>query len=127
MAIGEIAVKQGGTIISVNECSDGIGMGHDEFKQLLFSRMSPKEIYEKILNKEILIPDQWEIQILTRVMNKAEIYLISKLNKNELGNIGLLYAFSVEEAIQESLRKHGKNARILFLPNGPQILPYLKN
>jgi nickel-dependent lactate racemase len=125
MAIGEMVVKQGGTIISVNECSDGIGIGHDEFKNLLFSGMNPKEIYDKILKNEIIIPDQWEIQILTRVMSRAEIYLISKLNKNELGNIGLKYAKNVENAISEALRTHGDDSSILFLPNGPQVLPKL--
>ncbi len=47
MAIGEMAVKKNGTIISVNECAEGIGGGQDEFKELLFSDMSPEEIYKK--------------------------------------------------------------------------------
>jgi len=126
MAIGEMVVKERGTIISVNECSDGIGEGQDEFRKLLFSDMKPEDIYHKILNKEIVVPDQWEIQILARILMKAEIYVVSKLNENELGNIGLKYAKKVEEAIQLSLKKHGKNSNILILPNGPQILPLLK-
>ena len=126
MAIGEIAVKDGGTIISVNECKNGIGKGHQKFKQLLFSGMTPKIIYNKILNKEIVLPDQWEIQILTRVMMKAEIYLVSKLKEEDLGNIGLKYAKDVETAINLALKKHGKDARILVLPNGPQKIPRIK-
>jgi len=126
MAIGEMGVKEGGTIISVNECADGIGIGQDKFKEMLFSGMQPKEIYEKILKKEILVPDQWEIQVLTRVMMKAEVYVVSKLKKNEIGNIGLKYAEIVEEAINKSLKKHGSNAKILILPHGPQVLPLLK-
>ncbi|MFW9951940.1 MAG: nickel-dependent lactate racemase [Candidatus Thorarchaeota archaeon] len=125
MAIGELAVRHGGTIISVNECSDGIGIGQEDFKQLLFSAMSPKEIYHKVLNKEILLPDQWEIQVLTRIMQKADIYVISKLKEQELGNIGLKYAHSVEDAINQALNLHGYNASVLFLPNGPQVLPKL--
>jgi nickel-dependent lactate racemase len=126
MAIGEMAVKEGGTIISVNECSDGIGEGQDEFRELLFSNMNPADIYNKILKKEILVPDQWEIQILARILMKAEIYVVSKLNENELGNIGLKYAKNVEEAIHFSLKTHGNDSNILILPNGPQILPLLK-
>ncbi|MFW9947609.1 MAG: nickel-dependent lactate racemase [Candidatus Odinarchaeota archaeon] len=126
MGVGELAVKEGGTIISVNECIDGIGVGHDEFKEILFSKIKPEEIYRKALSKEITMIDIWEIQILTRIMMKAEIYVISTINRNELGNIGLKYAESVEEAIRVSLEKHGPNARILVLPNGPQIIPILK-
>lgn len=127
MAIGEMAVKEGGTIISVNECSDGVGIGQEKFKELIFSGMNPKEIYDKILNKEIIVPDQWEIQILARALMKAEIYVISKLKEKEIGNIGLKYSKSVEEAIKLGLEKHGRDAKILILPNGPQLLPLLKN
>ncbi|MFX1417669.1 MAG: nickel-dependent lactate racemase [Promethearchaeota archaeon] len=126
MAIGEMAVKDGGTIVAVNECAEGIGVGQDNFKELLFSGMTPKEIHKKILNKEIIVPDQWEIQILARILMKAEIFIISELNKNEIGNIGLKYAKNVEEAIRICLKKYGQEASILILPNGPQLLPLCK-
>lgn len=125
MAIGEMAVKKNGTIISVNECADGIGGGQDEFKELLFSDIPPEEIYKKVLNKEIVVPDQWEIQVLTRIMMMADIYIVSKMKEDEIGNIGLKHAKTVEEAIKKSLNKHGSKAKILILPNGPQILPIL--
>ena len=124
MALGELAVKKDGTIISVNECIDGIGA--EKFKELLFSGKSPKEIYRLILNGEILVPDQWEIQILTRILMKAEIFIVSRLKKHEIGNIGLQYAMTIEDAINLAIDKHGSNTKILILPNGPQILPILK-
>jgi len=123
MAIGEIAVKKGGTIIAVNECADGIGIDQDKFKELLFSGMTPQDLYKKILRKEIIVSDQWEIQILARILMKAEIVVISELDENEIGNIGLKYAETVEDAIMGCLKKYGSNASILVLPNGPQILP----
>jgi nickel-dependent lactate racemase len=123
MAIGEMVVKKGGTIISVNELSDGIGQ--ESFKDLIFSGESPENLHRKIVNKEIETPDQWEIQILARILKKADIYVISSLKKKDLGNIGLKYAESVEGAIRKAQKKHGINARILILPHGPQILPRL--
>ncbi len=125
MAIGEMAVKQGGTIISVNECREGVGEGQDKFKELIFSDMSPEEIYNKILNREIVVPDQWQIQVLTRILMKSEVYLVSKMKEEEIGNIGLKHAENIKFAIEESLKKHGKDGRILLLPNGPLILPFL--
>ncbi|MBY9015020.1 MAG: nickel-dependent lactate racemase [Candidatus Lokiarchaeota archaeon] len=125
MAIGEMGVKRGGTIISVNECSEGVGLGQDKFKELIFSDKDPEEIYHKILKKEIVVPDQWEIQVLTRILMKSEIYLVSSMKEKEIGNIGLKYADTVENAIKNSLIKHGSNANILILPNGPQILPLM--
>ncbi|GAG47737.1 unnamed protein product, partial [marine sediment metagenome] len=57
---------------------------------------------------------------------KAEILVVSRLKEHEIGNIGLKYAKTVEDAINLSIDKHGSNAKILILPNGPQILPFLK-
>ena len=125
MAIGEMGVKRGGTIISVNECREGVGVGQDKFKELIFSEMNPEEIYNKILNKEIVGHDQWQIQVLTRILLKSEIYVVSLMKEEGLGNIGLKYADTVENAIKQSLIKHGNDANILILPNGPQILPFI--
>jgi nickel-dependent lactate racemase len=125
MAIGEMGVKRGGTIISVNECSEGVGVGQDMFNEFIFSGKNPEEIYNKILKKEIVVPDQWQIQVLTRILMKSEIYVISSMKEEEIGNIGLKYADTVEIAIKNSLIKHGKKANILILPNGPQILPLI--
>ena len=127
MAIGELAVKKGGTIISVNECIEGIGIAQNEFKELLFSGMTPHKIYKKILNKKIIVPDQWEIQILARILSQSEIFIVSELKENEIGNIGLKYAATVEEAIESSLKKLKNNPKMLILPNGPQILPIFNN
>ena len=125
MAIGEMGVKQGGTIISVNECREGVGVGQDKFKELIFSGKPPEEIYNKILYKEIIVPDQWEIQVLTRVLMKAEIFLVSNMQEKEIGNIGLKYADTVENAVDQALVTHGRDAKILILPNGPQVLPFI--
>jgi len=125
MAIGEMGVKRGGTIISVNECREGVGIGQDKFKELIFSGKRPEEIYNKIIKKEIVVPDQWQIQVLTRILMKSEIYLVSSMKEKNIGNIGLKYADTVENAIKQSLIKHGNDANILVLPNGPQILPFI--
>ncbi|MFW9820636.1 MAG: nickel-dependent lactate racemase [Candidatus Thorarchaeota archaeon] len=126
MAIGEMAVKNGGTVIAVNECIEGIGVGQEKFKDLIFSAMKPSEIYQKILNKEIVVADQWEIQILARILIKADIFIISALNSDHIGNIGLKYAKTVEEAVESCLKKYGTKSSILILPNGPLVLPFLK-
>jgi len=125
IAIGEMGVKRGGTIISVNECREGVGVGQDKFKELIFSGKNPKIIYDKILMKEIVVPDQWQIQVLTRILMKSEVYIVSNMKEEEIGNIGLKHANTVENAINKSLIKHGIDANILILPNGPQILPFI--
>jgi len=56
---------------------------------------------------------------------KSKVYLVSNMKEEEIGNIGLKYADTVEDAIKISLIKRGRDAKILILPNGPQILPLI--
>ncbi|TFH30939.1 MAG: nickel-dependent lactate racemase [Promethearchaeota archaeon] len=126
MAIGELGVKPWGTIIAINECQDSVGQ-HPEFENLLNSGLTPSQITHDILSGDIDMPDQWEIQVLTRVLKFAEILVISSMPKEKLGNIGLKFMESFEAAMQYCVQKHGQNLSMLILPEGPQYLPLSKS
>ena len=121
MAIGEMAVKKGGTIISVNECRDGIGL--PSFEKQINIELAPDEIHKSILEGNLNATDQWQTQILTRILSKADIYVISSIEPEKLGNIGLKYSPNIEDAISQCIEKYGPKMRILILPDGPKILP----
>lgn len=124
MAIGELAVKPGGTIISINECRQGIG--HADFERIITSYTNPQEVVDKILSGEIEGQDQWEVQVLARVLSTAEVLLISSLNQKDVGNLGITSIDSFESALQYCINKHGSALSILVLPDGPQYLPKLE-
>jgi len=124
MAIGELAAKQGGYIIAINECKDGIGQ--DEFKKLINSGKTPEQLYNGALDGSIKVPDIWEIQILARILMKHKVFVISSMEQKDLGNIGLLYVENVETAINEIISEINKpldQIKVLVLPKGPVILP----
>jgi nickel-dependent lactate racemase len=124
MVIGEIAVKQNGTIIAINECSNGIG--GEGFEKLIKSGKKPPEIYAGAMNGLYNEPGIWEIQILSRILMYCDVYVISSLPKSDLGNIGLKYSETVEKALDEiiTFKKLSKsNVNILILPTGPQSIP----
>ena len=124
MAIGEMAVKEGGTIISVNECRDGIGL--PSFEKQINLNLPPEEIHKSILDGTLNATDQWQTQIMTRILTKADIYVISSIEPEKLGNIGLKYALNIEDAISHCIKKYGSKIRILLLPDGPKILPVVQ-
>jgi nickel-dependent lactate racemase len=127
MAIGEIACKDKGIIIAVNECKDGVGQ--ESFNQLINSGETPEKIYENALNGKIAVPDVWEIQVMARILMHHSVYVVSSMKKSELGNTGLKYASSVEEAIKNGVTDLGKvpeKITILVLPDGPLVLPKLR-
>ena len=127
MVIGELACKENGVIIAVNECRDGAGQ--KSFKELINSGDSPNLIYEKALNGQIEVPDIWEIQVMSRVLMHHSVYVVSSMSESELGNTGLKYAKNVEDAIQKGVIELGKlpkDTKILVLPDGPLVLPKVR-
>lgn len=127
MVLGEIAVKEGGTIISVNEMSDGFGS--DEFKALIEQETDPRELRNKLVSGELVMEASWQVQTLARAATRAEILVASAMPESAFKNVklGMKWVPSVEQAIAQAVHKHGKDARILVLPAGPQLIPCVKN
>jgi len=121
MAIGELAVKEGGTIIAVNECREGVG--HGDFGILLDKGITPVELYRGILTREINCKDQWQVQILARILQKARIQIVSSLQASELGTLGLIHAKSVDVALEDCTQRYGSQMAILVLPDGTGQIP----
>ncbi|HME54694.1 MAG TPA: nickel-dependent lactate racemase [Candidatus Lokiarchaeia archaeon] len=123
MNLGELAVKEGGTIIAVNEARDGFGS--DEFKAIIESESDPDEFTRKLLEKELRIDGQWQVQTLARAAKRAEILVVGSMPKAAFKNVklGMKWAESVEKAVDQAVKKHGKQAKILILPAGPQLVP----
>nr|MDO8116474.1 nickel-dependent lactate racemase [Candidatus Sigynarchaeota archaeon] len=123
MAIGELAIKKGGTIITVNELSDGYGS--DEFERIIKEEKDPGMFIQKLISKQLVVEAQWQVQILARIAQVARIVVVSDMPREEINKItlGLFHAPSVEAAVKEAVQRHGKQASILVLPAGPQVIP----
>jgi nickel-dependent lactate racemase len=127
MAIGEMASKKNGIIISINECRDGVGQ--DGFNSLINSGQTPIEIYNDALEGTITMHGIWQIQIMARVLRNHSVYVVSSLEEKALGNVGLKFGKTVEEAIFkgiDELKKPIDEISVLLLPDGPLLLPVLR-
>ncbi|MEM2936009.1 MAG: nickel-dependent lactate racemase [Candidatus Bathyarchaeia archaeon] len=125
MATGELVVKEGGVIIIMAECIDGVE--HMDFQRLMEGAKTPKEVLETIREKEPL-GDQWEAQVLARVLQRAEVIVVSKGVKDSIIEDMLMTPASTpEEALNLALRKMGKNAKIVAVPEGPFVIPYVSS
>jgi len=114
-------VKNGGTILIASECSDGIpeeGM----FKTLLKETNSPQAFFDKLREPEFLVQDQWQVQILMQILQKAKVCLYSdRLSDEQIRACHLIPIHSIEEFC----RKEGKGKSICIMPEGPLTIPYL--
>ena len=115
-------VREGGVIIIAAECRDGLG-GHEEFLKLVEGAENPGEILERIRRSEPIY-DQWEAQVLARILMKAKVILVSDYISEKTAR-GLLLdrAKSLEEALEIAYGVVGKSPRIIAIPEGPYVIP----
>ena len=128
-------VKDSGAIIAAAECSDGVP-DHGNFRALLRSRNSPEELLQMIRNATEVVHDQWQVQILAKILSKARVYLYSGLPEEEVRAAHLKpvkdIAALINQLRPESSAMTTKRSptvandfRIAVLPEGPQTVPYL--
>jgi nickel-dependent lactate racemase len=123
MATAERVVKKKGVIIIVAECREGLG-GHEEFRRLMEGAKSPKEVLKKIRENEP-ITDQWQAQVMARVLEKARVVTVTEGVKDEvIRNMMMEPASSLEEALDFAKKVVSrKKPRIIAIPEGPYVIP----
>jgi len=124
MATGELVVRKGGAIITFAECIDGVGRGHDEFRRLMAEASTPQQVLEEIKRNEP-IRDQWEAQVLARILCRAEVIVVTKGVKHSvLEEMHLTPASTPDEAVELALETvKQRNPRITVIPEGPYVIP----
>jgi lactate racemase len=119
-------VKQGGAILVIAECRDGIP-DHGLYKQLLQEAGSPQGVMQLIHQPGFPKLDQWEAQIQARIQLKADVFVYSDhLSNDQITSVLLIPALSVEKTLAKLTRKYGTHAKICILPEGPQTVPYIE-
>jgi nickel-dependent lactate racemase len=127
MATGELIVREGGVIIVFAECVDGIGRGHENFYHLIAEAKTPEEMLERIRREEP-IKDQWEAQILARILKKANVILVTKNVKHGLiEDMHMIPASNPEEALEQAYHFAGRNSKIIVVPEGPYVIPAVES
>lgn len=116
-------VKEGGVVIIASECRDGLG-GHEEFLRIVRGAGSPDEILERIRDGEPIF-DQWEAQVLARVLKKSKVILVSEFISEDVARDLLLErAENIEEALELAHAILGKrDVRKIAIPEGPYVIP----
>lgn len=120
-------VKKGGAIVVVSECREGIPE-HGSYGKLLREAENPDALLKKIRSAGFHEVDSWEAQIHALVCKKADVYIYSDgLTDKQIREAMLRPSHSIEETVEELLKKYGNKARICVLPEGPQTIPYLRD
>lgn len=125
MSAAATVVKPGGLIICAAECSDGFP-DHGSFRQVLASAPTPAALLAAIEARTTTVPDQWQVQILARVLARARVGVYTAgLTDAQLRTAHLFAVPDIAAAVHAELVRQGPDARVCVLPEGPQTIPYL--
>ncbi len=126
MTAAEACLNPGGIIIIVAGCSDGVG--GEGFYRWFADAESPHAVLKAIETRKQheTTADQWQAQILARILTKHKIILVSSMiDEITVENMHMSLAPDIESALARAIDIKGKHARLLVIPNGVDIIPTL--
>ena len=116
------AVKQGGTIIIVAECAEGLGSA--DFAETLLNTEDLDAFVKHISQPGVFVPEEWEVEELAKAVKHADISIVTDgIPFETLSRCFVTPYPTVEVAIRHALVRHGADATMLAIPRGPYIIP----
>lgn len=123
LTAAEAAAAEGAVLIMVSSCSDG--HGGESFYHALRDCVSPQALTEQILAtpQDQTQPDQWEYQILARVLCKHRvIYVTNPEQRAVIEDMKMEWAPDVDTALQRARDAKGADAHLVVIPNGISVM-----
>lgn len=125
MSAADRVVADGGTIVVAAECADGLP-AHGSFAEVLGAAPTAQGLLELIGSPDFAVPDQWQVQVLARILNRASVFVhCDGLDDAALAAAHLGTAPDIAQTVERAPAKAGPDARVCYLPEGPETIPYL--
>ena len=114
-------VKQGGSILLVAACSEGIGS--KPFTDLLFKTDDLTSFVEGLYNPANFVIDQWQLEELAKVARKADIYFYTDgIPYQQRSKLFVYPLDDPQDGIEDILKRYGNEVQIAAIPEGPYVL-----
>ena len=118
MTAGEATCREGGVIIMVAACNDG--HGGESFRDTMIQPIPAAEILRKIqaTPKADTVPDQWESQILCRILSQFHVVLVTQADPELVKAMKMHPAANLEEALAIAETLLGRPGKVTVIPEG---------
>ena len=118
MTAGEATCKAGGVIIMVAACNDG--HGGESFMKTMTQPIPAQEILANIQATPMAetVPDQWESQILARILSQFRVILVSEADPGLVRAMKMYPAENLEQALQMAESLLGYPGSVTVIPEG---------
>ena len=123
MTAAEACCNEGGVIIIATSCSDG--HGGESFYRTFLDEPDNQKIMDQFLatDAEHTIPDQWESQILCRMLLKFKVIFVTDAPEQMIRDMHMDYAHNLDEAIAMADEYLGKkDSKITVIPDGIAVI-----
>ncbi|QUH27330.1 nickel-dependent lactate racemase [Serpentinicella alkaliphila] len=123
MTAAEATANEDAVIIIAAACNDG--HGGKAFYDTFVENPTPQSIMDKILQipMESTIPDQWESQILARVLIKHKVILVTdQCDPQLVRDMKMIHAYTLDEALKMAYEIKGQNATVTVVPDGVSVI-----
>ena len=123
MSSAEATNKEGGVIILVAGLADG--HGGEGFYNNLVQCKTPKDFLDRVAqtDRRHTVPDQWESQILARILTRHHVIVVSDLIKPGIvANMHMELAKTFDEALRRAYAIKGADAKVTVIPDGLAVI-----
>ena len=119
----KFAVKEGGVIILVGAC--GEGLGEDVFEEWILGASEPRELVERI-GADFQLGGH-KAAAIAMVLAHADIYLVSEMDDGLVERMFMKPFSSVQQAYEAARIALGADARTIVMPYAGSTLPSVAN
>ncbi|WP_319415518.1 nickel-dependent lactate racemase [Marispirochaeta aestuarii] len=121
----DLAVKEKGIIIIVTPCYEGVAMTHDDILEV--TGESSGRLREMVERGEVRDKVAAALAIAwAQVKERETVFIVSHgIDKETADKLGFIHFSSVQEALDEALRRKGSTAGITVLTHAADMLPVL--
>ena len=123
MTAAEATVKEGGVIIMVSKADDG--HGGESFHSTFKNEKNIERLMQSFLDRkpEDTIVDQWQSQILAKVMLKAKVIFVSSASDELVEDMGMIPAHSMDDAMNKAMALvNNDNYKVTVIPDGVSVI-----
>ncbi len=125
MCAASPVVRKGGAIVIASACGEGLPEG-GAYAGLLSRYVTPQGFLSAIRSSMEVLPDQWQLQLQARVLEKQEVFLYTDgLSETRIKGAMLHRCGDIPRTVEKLMKRYGRDARLGVMPEGPLVIPYL--
>jgi len=114
------AVKPGGTIILLAECTEEYG--ETTFEKWIEEANTPDDIIKRLKNKFVL--GGHKAYAIARAVKEVEVILISSLPQDKVRKLFFIPMKNISQALNYVKDKYGEDFQAYILPSGNTVVPF---